>query len=278
MLVDVWMTAYSPNEKISFNTTAAKDMGAELAPNDPGFRNVVVLQVADPPFALRMQNNTKQIQEWANCMDYIYRLELINVTKRKGPECVYSQKAYRIHQALDEMTDDSWLVFLDADVQYRADFCDDLERWLPQQSRFEPRPCEIIALHTGLSINSGVLVLKATSSVKRLVQRWYEYQRKHPFCHGPGDQIALQEIILQEYQPNYTGACGQVDKHQNRCFWKHLDHTSIRNLCLTKCHDPQPLQCRGCQSGCRRNPIFHHHKHERIQRTRPLIIRNRTDW
>ena len=252
--------------------------------------NVVVLQIGNKPFRARMSNHTIRNEQWAKCMSYQYKFEeLVSYyDKSNNNACVYTQKVQRIYQNLIELPNfGDWLIFVDMDAQYQAKKCTALDTILPTQSKIQSQKCEIIALTSPQTINTGIVIIQKTYSTLSIIKRWYEKQMyfetvfgRSLACYGPADQIAFQEVVMEEYllhpeeekeeeddedvrnlrdtdDPasfiNGT-VCRGLRRPTQLCFAKHMkEHQrSIRNLCLMGCEDYIPnLQCKDCYEGNR---------------------------
>lgn len=237
--------------------------------------NAHVIQIADANYAKKMEVQISRNRQWVNCSGYTYRLETPKTLSKEqikaGVEpCMYTRKVQKIYQVLNEIPTNDWLIFLDIDTQYQATTCDAMERILPQQSKRASQPCEIIIHSSHVTINTAIVILKATNATRTLMQQWYELQFRKPVCHGPADQFALQEVILETYAPKYKETkkkCnGGGHRNRNTCFKRNFKESlrSVGNLCLMPCPqnkaDPMiPLQCRDCFEKCeKKKAIFHH--------------------
>lgn len=231
-----------------------------------GSSKVVVVQAADNQYASVMKPLLDVNHEWANCMGYQY---IINTWDKVANSCVYTEKVKVIHDVLHTVDENDWVIFLDADVKFQSRECTSLEAMLPTQSQINSQPCELIAMTSGHSVNSGILLVQKTPNMIRVVQRWLEIQYEKQVCRGPADQISLQEVILEELLgPSYGRKCIDLTERSilraDECFGRYIpqDQRSNGQFCLLDCVD-FPLQCHGSclrDRTCNKSTaIFDHH-------------------
>jgi len=245
-------------KSVDYRAQSPMNTSSKGAPTYFGSSKVFVVQAADEPYAAIMQTRMETNQQWAQCMGYEYIFKSWN---RNEIACAYTEKVNAIHDVLATVQENDWIIFLDADVEFTAKSCDALESMLPIESEIDSQPCEFIALTKPSNLNSGVVLMKATQTIKRLVQRWLQMQHEQEenLCKGPADQISLQEAVMEELLgTSYTGECKYLEDGVNRrdtwarrdtCFGRVFPAgpqgmRSVRQMCFLDCH-AYPLQCRG---------------------------------
>ena len=261
--------------------------GEEWAPTLDGHKPIIngfgegsvhIIQVANKEYftnnSPHIMNRTAMVEtnkKWASCNNYTHTLKII--PKSAGGN-MYTAKVKTILDILTTAKEGDWIIFLDGDVQIQKDVCDrTLEKIIPLQSN-DNIPCELLAMTSPLSINTGVMLIKSTNSTKTLVQQWLNEQstpNDYELTYGAADQLSLQEVILQHILPKtiYTKHKCSTGKQsiRNYCFRDTLplEYRSTKNICLISCHDKHPLQCADCEDSCSRSKaiFMHDNKKER---------------
>eukprot|EP00584_Thalassiosira_punctigera_P011488 CAMPEP_0172568714 /NCGR_PEP_ID=MMETSP1067-20121228/120860_1 /TAXON_ID=265564 ORGANISM="Thalassiosira punctigera, Strain Tpunct2005C2" /NCGR_SAMPLE_ID=MMETSP1067 /ASSEMBLY_ACC=CAM_ASM_000444 /LENGTH=334 /DNA_ID=CAMNT_0013360379 /DNA_START=77 /DNA_END=1078 /DNA_ORIENTATION=- len=253
----------NPQSKASINgaRTSNSGKGRRIAGPFDDTSSVFVIQAADGAYAEKMKSLMEINKKWAGCTNYTYELKTLSSTGN-----VYSQKVQAIHDALESAKENDWIIYLDADVFYKADSCDALENMLPTESKSSGQLCEFISMTSSHTINTGVLLLKSSHATKQLVRKWLEEQRKPDklLSFGAADQLSLQEAVMGNVLgASYTGRCSNLNDQSKRnyCFQQHIpeEYRSLQNMCLIPCNDKVPLQCQDCNGECNRTlAVFKH--------------------
>jgi hypothetical protein len=243
-----------------------------------------------------------------------------NKAGSSSADCVYTQKVKVIRDFfVNDVRTNDWMIFVDLDAHFQAPSCDELEKILWRQqhlynrhhddstpgtgtsttstnNEYDHQPCEVIAHTCSKGINSGIFLMKATDQTRELMEAWYRHQHNAGFCTGPGDQFALQEVMLEYYRmDDYSldeclkfGSGPKTFSGRGRCsaqklnvqktksfdrlpeFMKRSDRFETiplvgTNVCFFDCDSAHPLQCHDCdhdKPAClKRQPLFHHHWH-----------------
>jgi len=272
---------------LNLQTNTKVTAGEEWAPTLDGYKpitngfgegSVHIIQVANKEYfenkSPQIMNRTAMIEinkRWASCNNYTHTLKIIPKSEDGN---MYTAKVQTILDTLTTIKEDDWIIFLDGDVQIQKDVCDrTLEKIIPLESD-DNIACEFLAMTSTSTINTGVMLIKATNSTKTLVQQWLNEQstpNDKELTYGAADQLSLQEVILQHILPKtiYTKHKCSTGKQSTRnyCFRDTLplEYRSTKNICLISCHDEYPLQCADCDQECSRSKaIFvHDNKKER---------------
>lgn len=277
------------------------------APKQPFFgehNQVHILQMGDKTYKENYKKHTSVNRLWAESTGYQYHFEEFD--KEEEQSCGYTQKVKTIRDFMcDEIPLNDWMIFVDMDAYFHAPDKAELEKVLWKQQHLYNRhqiraggqhahQCEVIAATSNSSINTGVLIMRATEQTRQLVESWYQLQLRHGFCLGPADQIAFQEVVLEHYgiedytleeclkfeNKNYLGArrmcaMSKLNAHKKQILDelplrmttpqnKHITFPIGNNSCFFDCSSLHTLQCHDCRDRedkeiCTKNqPIFHH--------------------
>lgn len=252
--------------------------------------SVHILQVANKeyftiknPYAMNRTEMVEVNKRWATCLNYTHQLKLVPKTGN-----MYTAKVQAILDALIEVQENDWIIFLDGDVQFQfkhsngninssssCSYSDNtLAKIIPLESD-DYIPCGIIAMTSSVSINTGVMLFKSTNATQIIVQKWIKEQQRSDklLSFGAADQLSLQEVVLQTilggpkiYTPHKCSS-GNDQGKRNFCFRDNLpmEYRSSKNMCFVSCHDDHPLQCADCGKECNRSKaiFLHDNKRER---------------
>ncbi len=162
-----------------------------------------VLQFSDPKarqlYGSHMHNIKHAFAEHFN-FTYHHR----SITLNEGGRCPLVLKPTILLQFLLNMRYGDWLLFLDLDMSYLA--CDDgaFAARLPRTSgEDDGAECFFVAQDQLLNVNSGFVAVRNIGAGRRFMEQWASEAEALRVCHGPGDQVALQSVILSRAIPGY---------------------------------------------------------------------------
>ena len=96
---------------------------------------------------------------------------------------------------------------------------------MPRYAQEDGTECELVAQDDHNSLNTALLALRATSIGRRIVDEWWEVQKRLHVCEGSADQIALQSAVLTHLGRN-PERCNEL---ASRFVAEHGEEASQRN-------------------------------------------------